>query len=50
MKEKIFKFTLLTLIFVFLFTVIINTYAKYTTSRETRAQARVAQWNIKLNK
>ena len=49
MKEKIFKFTMLTLIFVFLFAVIIATYAKYITSRETGALARVAIWNIKIN-
>jgi hypothetical protein len=49
MKEKLFKLTLCTFIFIFLFVIIVTTYAKYITSQASKAQARVAQWNINLN-
>ena len=49
MKEKIFKGTILILIIIFLLVVIRATYAKYLTAKDSKAQARMAQWNIKLN-
>ena len=49
MRDRIFKLTMLVLIVLFLITIIGTTYAKYLTSRDSSAQARLAQWNIKLN-
>ena len=49
MKEKFFKGSILVLVIMFLLVIIGNTYAKYLTSRDSKAQTRMAQWNIKLN-
>jgi len=49
MNDKLFKYAILVLIIVFLLVIIRSTYAKYRTGRETGAQLRIAQWNIKIN-
>ena len=44
-----FKLTMLVLIVLFMITIIGTTFAKYLTSKPSSAQARLAQWNVKLN-